>query len=94
MGRHDEMNTNAVPRESVEFQPITITVDGAAVTTGVTFAIAATGTRPTTWVDPVTLGGNIGIMLTGLTPGLYRVWATVASSPETVVIDCGYLSIT
>jgi hypothetical protein len=88
------MNTNAYPRESVEFQPITITVDGAVVITGVTFAIVNDGGRPSTWTAPTTLGGNIGVMLTGLTPGLYRIYAKVSSSPETPVIDCGFVSIT
>ena len=82
------------PRESVEFAPITITVDGTPVTTGVTVALVANGTRPTTWVTPTTLAGKIGVMLTGLTPGLYNVWAKVTSSPETPVIDCGFISIT
>jgi len=87
------MNTS-YPRESVEFAPVTITVDGTPVTTGVTFAVVANDTRPSTWVAPTTLDGKIGVMLTGLTPGLYKVWGKVVSSPETPVIDCGYVSIT
>jgi len=86
--------TSSYPRETVEFQPITITVDGTPVTTGVTVALVANGTRPSEWVAPTTLAGKIGVMLTGLTPGLYNVWAKISSSPETPVIDCGFVSIT
>ena len=86
--------TSSYPRETVEFAPITITVDGTPVTTGITVALVANGTRPSEWVTPTTLAGKIGVMLTGLTPGLYNIWAKVTSSPETPVIDCGIVSIT
>ena len=86
--------SNSIPRESVEFQPITITVDGTPVTTGVTVALVANGTRPSEWVTPTTLNGKIGVMIEGLAPGLYNIWARVTSSPETPVIDCGIVSIT
>jgi len=82
------------PRETVEFQPATVTVDEVEVTTGVKFAIVAEGARPTAWVDPVPVDGRIGVMLTGLTPGLYQVYAQVASTPETPVVLCGSLRIT
>jgi len=82
------------PRESVEFQPVTVTVDGTPVTTGVQFCITAHGGRPVTWVAPTTLDGKIGVMVTGLTPGLYDIWAQITSSPEIPVIDCGIISIT
>lgn len=88
------MTNTSYPRETVEFQPITITVDGTPVTTGVTVALVAHGTRPSVWLAPTTLDGKIGVMLTGLTPGLYDVWAKVTSSPETPVVDCGIVSIT
>jgi len=86
--------SNSYPRETVEFAFPTVTVDDVVVTTGVTFALFANGTRPTTWDAPTIEDGRIGVMLTGLTPGLYRIFAKVASSPETPVIDCGYVSIT
>jgi hypothetical protein len=86
--------SNSYPRETVEFQPVTVTVDGTPVITGVTFALPANRERPTTWIAPTTLGGKIGVMLTGLTPGLYDIYAKVVSSPETPVIACGSVSIT
>ena len=88
------MSTDFFPRETVEFLPVTVTVDGAAVTTGVTFAVVTLGTRPTTFVAPTTLGGKIGVMVGGYAAGYWQVFAKVVSSPETPVIDCGYFSVT
>ena len=87
-----------IPRESVEFLAITLTVDGVAVTSpvGVEFALTdATdkADRPTDdWVDAVELGDRIGIMLDGtLDPGLYRVWGKRDSYPEVPVVECATL---
>jgi len=88
------MSTNVYPRETTEFCAVTITVNGAPVTTGVTICLTPHNTRPVTWVAPTTLNGAIGVMLTGLTPGYYDIWAKISSSPETPVIDCGYIQIT
>ena len=82
------------PRETVEFQPVTVTVDGVAVTTGVKFAVVTDGARPTTWTDAVTLSGRIGVMVQGLATGNWRVFAQVTSSPEVPVIDCGAFVVT
>ena len=81
-------------RESIEFLPVTVTVDGQPVTAGVTFCIAPQSARPTEFAAPVTLGGKIGVMIQGLTPGGYRIWAKVTSNPETPVINCGYITVT
>ena len=81
-------------RESIEFQPITVTVDGAPVTTGVTFSIAPNGERPDTYTAPAAVAGKVGVIVQGLQPGIYNIWAKVASTPETVVINCGRIAIT
>lgn len=85
---------NAYPRESVEFQPVTVTRDGIAVTTGLSFAIVADGTRPTTFTAATILGGKAGVMVSGLARGTYRIFAQLDASPEIPVIDCGYFYIT
>jgi len=85
---------NIFPRETVEFQPVPITVGGVAVTTGVTYSVVAEGTRPTVFVAPTTLGDEIGVMVAGFAPGYWRVFAKIASSPETPVVDAGYFQIT
>jgi hypothetical protein len=84
---------NIFPRETVEFQPVTITLNGVAVITGVTFSVVKGSLRPGTFVAPTTLNGKIGVMVTGLTAGTYHVWAQITSSPETPVIDGGYFTI-
>ena len=86
--------TSSYPRETVEFAPITVKVDGVEVLTGVTVSVVAAGVRPTVWVAPTTLDGKIGVMVTGMTAGLYDIWAKVVSSPETPVIYCGPLRVT
>ena len=84
---------NIYERESIEFQPVTVTVNGTPVTTGVTLAITPNGTRPLTYTAPTMVDGKIGVMVQGLTHGLYDVWAKVNSTPETVVMNCGYISV-
>jgi len=77
------------PRESTEFLALNVTVDGVAVTTGITVAVVGQRERPSTWTAPVTLGGKIGIMVSGYQPGDYYVWAKVSDSPEQPVIRAG-----
>lgn len=85
---------NAYPRESVEFQPVNVTRDGIAVTTGLAFAIVTDGQRPTTFTTAAVVDGSIGVMITGLAAGTYRIFAQLTASPEIPVIDCGYFYIT
>lgn len=85
---------NSYPRESDEFQAVTVTVDDIDVTDGVTLAVTRGDHRPTGWTDLVTLSGKIGVMTGGRTPGTYRVWAKITASPEIPVLDCGAFAIT
>lgn len=91
---------DSYPRETVEFVPVTITVDGVAVTSGVQFCVipAYDGDRPTVWSAATVLGNRIGFMTNTLTatkfPATFRVWAQVTDSPEVPVIDCGTLQLT
>jgi len=78
-----------LPRETLEFIPVNITVDGVPVTAGVKVCVTPGTARPTVWDDPVVLGDEIGVMTTDHTPGTYRVWAQITSSPEIVVVECG-----
>lgn len=87
--------TNIYPRESVEFQPILVTVDGETITANVETQIALPGARPveSAWIPAVLLYGEIGLMIEGLNPGTYEVWARVSDSPEIPVIDCGSFAV-
>jgi hypothetical protein len=85
---------NSYPRETVEFLPVTVTVNGVVTTTGVTFADVPSGTRPVTFTTPTTLSGRIGVMVQGYPPGARDIYAKVASNPEVPVIYCGTYTVT
>lgn len=79
-------------RETIEFLPVEVTLDGVAVTAGVELAITAGVARPTTWAAPTSLGGRIGVLIgNGQAVGVYTVWARItdAGSPEVPVIVLG-----
>lgn len=81
------------PRETVEFIPVTVTVDGVAVTVGVEFAVVKDGERPTSWSTPTSLDGKIGVLISGLTSGQWDIYARIAASPETPVVKCGFITV-
>ena len=82
-------------RETYEYLPVAVTVNGTAVTTGVEFAIVDLSTRPTTYGSAVTLGTAIGVMVNGtaLGVGTFQVFAKVTSSPEIPVLHAGTFRI-
>ena len=84
---------NYFQRETVEFQPVTVTVDGVKTTTGVTFSVTPDGLRPSIFSAPVTLNDEIGVMVQNFAVGAWRVWAKVTGVAETPVIDCGYFMV-
>lgn len=84
---------NAYPRESVEFQPVNIMVEGTPVLTGLSFAVVPDGSRPVTFSPADMVGGRPGFYVGGFGPGTYRVFAQLENPPETPVIDCGYFYI-
>lgn len=87
--------TATFPRETIEFLPAPVTVDGVVTTAGVTYCItAANGVRPVTFTAATVIGGKTGVMVSGYTVGLYRVWSRIPGSPESPVIDHGTFRIT
>lgn len=86
---------NTYPRESVEFQPILITLDGTPFTTAadIEVSITAPSARPSTWIASTSLGGEIGVMIENLAVGSYTVWARITDSPEIPVINCGSFAV-
>jgi hypothetical protein len=88
--------TNHYPRETVEFQPVVVTVDTVEVVTAVELCILPTGDRPVEldWQAAVELENRIGLMIDGLDHGSYHVWARITDTPEIPVLDCGALRIT
>ena len=85
---------NAYPRESVEFQPVKITRDGTEIINDLAFAIVPDGQRPAEFTPATFVAGKVGVMVSGLDAGSYRVFARLTASPEIPVIDCGYFYIT
>lgn len=86
---------NSYPRESVEFQPVSVTLDGVALTSGLAFAIVPDGSRPETFSPATVMDGKAGVMVAGLAAGTYRIFAQVTADPDEVpVIDCGYFYVT
>lgn len=83
------MSNITFERESVEFQPVVVTRDGVTITTGISTSITSLGTRPTVWTPAVTVGTQIGCMVSGLSVGAYTVWVQVTDSPETPVKNAG-----
>lgn len=86
---------NNYPRESVEFQPILITLDGDPVTNAadVEVCITTPSARPSTWIASTSLAGEIGVMVENLSVGTYYVWARITDSPEIPVINCGAFAV-
>lgn len=84
---------NTYQRETVEHQPVTTKVNGVATTTGLKYSVVPTGSRPTTWLDPVTVDGKPGVMVQALTPGVYTIYVQVTASPETPVEVAGQFQV-
>jgi hypothetical protein len=85
---------NTYERESVEFQPVTVTVDGTPVTTGVEIAVTTGNQRPTTWAAATVLDDQVGYLIDGLDPErVYTLWARVTDSPEVPVVRAGEFQI-
>jgi hypothetical protein len=84
---------NTYQRETVEHQPVTVTVNGAVTADSMKFAVVPTGSRPTTWLDPVTVDGKPGVMIQGYQPGVYTVFVQVTANPETPVENAGQFQV-
>lgn len=84
--------TNTYPRETVEFLEVVVTLDGVPCDT-FQVCIAPYRARPSGWAPAVTVAGKRGVMIAGLAPGSYVVWARVPDNPETPVIDCGPIDV-
>lgn len=80
-------------RESVEFLPVEVKLDGRPFSGDISYAIVRDGDRPVTFTPAVILGQKPGVMIQGFAAGTYRIFAKVNSTPEVPVIDCGYFYI-
>ena len=87
--------TNIYPRESVEFQPVLVTLDNNPVTDSVEFAVLKPNDRPqdSDWFAATLLQGETGFLTGTYGVGVWKVWARVTDSPEEPVIDCGSFQV-
>ena len=83
----------AIPRESVEFVVVAMTVDGEPVTPN-GISVCAPGVRPVLWETPITLEGKAGFLTGEYSPATYNVYARADDDPETPVVRAGTLTIT
>lgn len=74
------------PRETVEYLPLTATLDDAPTTT-FEVSVVPRGQRPTTWTPAPYL-------IDGLTPGTYEAFTRVTDNPERPVTSAGLFTIT
>jgi hypothetical protein len=66
------------PRETVEYLPVTATLDGTETST-FQVAVVPYGERPATWTPAPYLVQN-------MTPGIYDVYTKVVDTPEAPVV--------
>ncbi len=87
--------TNIYPRESVEFQPVLVTLDNVSVTSNVQIAVLKPTDRPVEadWFAATVLNGEVGFLTGTYAYGTWNVWARVVGSPEEPVINCGSIQI-
>lgn len=85
---------SSYPRESVEYIYVSVEDAGTPVTDGVSIAVTAGGTRPTTFTPAVQTSAGLGYKLPGdLTPGVYRVFVQITADDETPVLEVDDLTI-
>lgn len=83
------------PQETKEYQPIKVFVDGIEVFENVDVAIVPTNTRPTVWSPAIVLdSGHLAVLVDGLDPDIWNVWARVTTDDEIAVIYCGNFRVT
>ena len=90
------MTTWNLPRETIEWVgPVTVTADGEPAT-AVELALLPLGTRPAgdVWQAPLVLDGGQGLLVNGLAPDRYVLWARVTDAPETPVLEVGTVRVT
>lgn len=82
-----------VERETHEYLPLEVFKDGVAVTSGVSYAVVAWGTRPTTWTPAIESGGQVYFEVDNPAPGYYDVYVKIDASPETPVVAADNLLV-
>lgn len=82
-----------IPRESVEYLPVTVTRNGVPVTSGVSFALTTSGQRPVEWTPAVITQSGTAVLVGGRPPGRFNVWARVIDGDEQAVVEVDVIVI-
>jgi hypothetical protein len=80
---------NTYERETQEFQPVVVTLDGVPLLSNFEVALVPRGWRPTLWASPATIDDKPGIMIQGLNPGVYEIFVRITDMPEIPVVWAG-----
>ena len=80
-------------RETDDWLPAPVTIDGVNVISGVSYCITLRGVRPVTFTASVLRTDRIGVKVTGLSVGTYDVYARVSAPPDLPVIKIGMFYI-
>lgn len=82
-----------LPRETKEFLPLTVYANDAP-TADFETAVMKWPARPTGWTPAVTVDGEAGVIVDGLTVGTWTVWVRITTATESVVVRAGTIEVT
>lgn len=87
--------SNVYERETDEFQPVVVVVDGTTLTavTNLSFSITDLSTRPSVWIAAELYGGAVGLWVTGMDPGTYQVWWKYILGSEVIIRRSGQIVV-
>lgn len=87
--------SNVYERETNEFQPIVVVVDGVTLTavTNLSFSITDLSTRPSVWIAAELYGSDVGLWVTDMEVGTYQVWWKYIVGSETIIRRSGQLIV-
>lgn len=93
------MSTNVYPKSTVELVRMPMTNRGVVVTAGVTYSVVkevpGTVTAEGVHTPADILNGETGRIITGLTPGTYKVWGAITGlAQETPHVYLGSFRVT
>lgn len=75
------------------YQKDTTTGTKTLVTSGLEFSVVPNGQNEGTFTPAVTRGNTAGFQVSGLTAGVWRIWARISASGDAVILDCGTIIV-
>lgn len=84
------------PHSTNETWPFEATYRGAVTNAGVEACVLPTGTEPadSDWLPAVLLDSATHVLVAGLTPGWYRVWARITRGDWRIVLKLQTIHLT